>query len=89
MTYNASVSMSGSTSLRNRCTAAAAGEGIDSPEGWVATNWWKLLASPGWTDQWTSAVDSMTVNQNPDLGMRDDVITDGNILAAVQAVNTP
>jgi hypothetical protein len=88
MSYQDSVSMSASTSLRGRCVVAAAGEGIDSPEGWVATNWWKLLASPGWADQWGSASESLTIDQNPDLGARSDVITDGNILAAIQATNS-
>jgi hypothetical protein len=86
MAYSATLAMSNSQSLRGRCVAAAAEEGIDSPDGWVAANWWKLCATSGWSDKWQYAVDNMTLNANSDIGIRDDVIGDADIQSAVQAL---
>jgi hypothetical protein len=88
MSYNSIVEIAQSESLRGRITAAAAAEGIDYPEQWASTAMWKLAASPGWADKWDSANDSYTVNANPDTGARTDVISDGDILSAVQALPT-
>jgi hypothetical protein len=86
MSYNAITSMASSPTLRARLTAAAAEQGYDNPDQWLSVHMWALASSPGWADKWVSAAGSMTVNQNPDLGVRDDVITDGDILAAVQGI---
>ena len=86
MSYNIVVAMVASTSLTTRCAAAASGEGVQTPLAWAQENAWELASSPGWADAWKSAMDSLTVNANPDIGQRDDVITDGMILAAVQAL---
>lgn len=75
-------------SLMGRITAAAASEGIDNPESWVAQRMWKFAAQPTWGDKWQYAKDTATPNVNPDSGARTDVISDGDILAAVQALNT-
>lgn len=87
MSYTSIVEMANSSSLIGRLTAAAAGEAIATPEQWVRTNLWKIVSSPGWADQWAYAFDTATVNTNPDLGIRTDVISDGDILSAVQAVH--
>jgi hypothetical protein len=86
VSYSSIVEMATSSSLRGRLTAAVAGEGIDNPEQWTATNVWKLVASPGWADAWQFATDNYQVNANPDFGARIDVISDNDVLAAVQAV---
>lgn len=87
MSYTSVVEMANSSSLIGRLTAAAAGETITSPEQWTRTNLWTLVSSPGWADKWQYADDNATVNTNPDLGIRNDVISDADILSAVQAVH--
>jgi hypothetical protein len=67
-------------------TAAAAKEKIVNPEQWVMVNAWNLSASPGWDAKWDSAGVGLTVNGNPDLGARTDVISDADILSAVQVL---
>jgi hypothetical protein len=89
MTYRAIVEMARSVSLQQRCAAAAAEQGVTSPDQWVTMRIWQFAASPGWADKWQYATDEITINQQPDLGIRDDVISDGDILAAVQALNAP
>lgn len=87
MSYASIVEMANSGSLIGRITAAVAGEGIDNPEQWTRSNLWKLVASPGWADDWDYAkgASGNNPNVNPDLGVRTDVISDAKILAAVQA----
>lgn len=85
MSYNSIREMAASSSLLSRVAAAAAQEGTDSPVAWANSNMWKLAASPGWDDQWDYAKATATPNVNPDTGARTDVISDSDILAAVQA----
>lgn len=89
MNYQSVLNMANSTSLMNRIIAAVAVEGIHNPEAFVNENRWKLAATPGWADDWAYAEDVLTSNQNPDLGARDDVISDAKILAAIQALIAP
>ena len=70
--------------LRERLIAAAALEGIADPEAWVDGKRWEFAAQPGWADAYASAV--ATFIDLP--GLRPGVITDAQILAAVQALNT-
>lgn len=86
MSYTDITIMAGNASLLGRVTAAAAEEGINDPGNWAASNIWQIVAQPGWDDAWNYAEGNKTVNVNPDTGARDDVINDGMILAAVQAV---
>jgi hypothetical protein len=67
-----------------RVTACAAIEDLPDPRSWVTGHEWQLAASPGWGDAWAyaSAVDP----DETDLGSRSDVISDGMILASVQAI---
>jgi hypothetical protein len=88
VSYTSVVEMANSSSLIGRLTAAAAGESIADPQAWVRTNLWKIVSSPGWADDWAYAADTASVNTNPDLGIRTDVISDAKILAAIQAVHT-
>lgn len=84
--YIATVQMAGSQSLRDRITACAAVEGEADPTGWTNNNVWKIITQPGWQDNWQYAVDNANDNVNPDTGRRTDVISDAEILSAVQAV---
>lgn len=88
MAYADIVEMAQSTTLRQRIAAAVAGEGEADPVQWAADNMWHLAASPGWADDWSYARDTATVNTNPDVGARSDVIDDPQILSAVQARRT-
>lgn len=88
MSYNSIVEMARSGSLLGRITAAAAAENIDNPDSWVASRMWKFAGQPGWADKWAFASDNWNVNANSDFGVRTDVISDADILTAVQALNT-
>lgn len=87
MSYTAIAEMAISKSLRSRVAAAAASEGIAEPMTWANDHMWQLVASPGWGDKWSYASDNWQVNVNPDFGARTDVMSDADILAAVQALN--
>lgn len=89
MSYTDIAIMATSPSLIGRATAAAAEQGITEPGNWVARNIWRIVAQPGWDEAWNYAEGTKTINVNQDTGARDDVINDGMILAAVQALNTP
>lgn len=88
MTYSSIRNLATDGTLMGRITACAATEGIETPDSWVAARMWKFASQPGWGDKWQYAVDNATANTNPDIGARDDVISDPDILAAVQALNT-
>lgn len=85
--YAGMVQIATSPTLTLRVTAAAAAEGIENPTAWAVGHMWDIAAQPGWSDDWDYAVDNATVNANPDVGARTDVISDQKILAAVQALS--
>ena len=84
MAYSSIVEMANDNDLRQRCIAAVAEQGVDQPDGWVANNMWHLAATTGWAADWEYAKDTYTINLNPNLGQRGDVIDDAQIEAAVQ-----
>lgn len=88
MSYNGIREMAKSTSLLERIAAAAAEEGIEFPVPWANAHMWEIAASPEWSTKWDYAKDTWQVNANPDFGARTDVISDADILSAVQATNT-
>ena len=77
--------MSADVDLTSRVAACAAQEGVPDPRQWAADNVLLLAAEPGWADAWASAV--AAGNEQP--GRDPAVITDGMILAAVQAAAAP
>jgi hypothetical protein len=85
MSLSAVAEIASSVSLRERIIACAAQEGEPDPVQWARDHVWAIAASPGWDDNWDYAKASSTPNTNPDIGGRDDVITDAAILSAVQA----
>lgn len=86
MSYSDVIAMAQSSSLITRIIACAAAEDIPNPTGWVGERNWKFASTPGWAAQWSYAVDTATVNVNPDTGARIDVISDADILSRVQAI---
>ncbi len=82
MSYSTIATIQEDFALRRRLNACAAAEGIEPPEQWVADNSWKLAVQPGWAAAWESAIASGI--ESP--GRREDVITDGMLLSAVQAI---
>lgn len=73
--------------LRERIAACAVTEGITNPHptAWADKHQWQLAASPGWGAAYSYA--AATGNDNP--GQDEAVVTDGMILAAVQAILNP
>ena len=85
MSYMALVEIVGSGSLRSRIAACVAREGYNGdPVAWADSHMWMVCSQQDWVDAWSYAKDTATVNNNPDIGARDDVINDGMILAVVQ-----
>jgi len=60
-------------------------EGEASPEAWSQAHRWQVAAQPGWADKWDSALAGGI--ERP--GLDDSVITDGDILSAVQSLRNP
>lgn len=83
MTYRTYADIVESQGLRRRLVACAASEGVEgAPASWVASVIWSLPTSE-WVSAWESGVAS---DPTGDIGLRELVITDAMILAAVQAV---
>lgn len=88
MTYLIQNEISESPAMRNRVAQAAAQEGASSdPDSW-AFNFRRTWASaPGWDAAWESYLVSNPGVTDP--GANEAVITDGMILAQVQAMVPP
>lgn len=65
-----------------RVRACAAQEQDDDPNEWASANMLRICASPGWDAKWDSALAGGV--EHP--GRDEAVISDGDILSAVQAV---
>jgi len=85
MGYASISEMVNSGSLRSRLVACAAAEQISNPEQWTASNIYQLCAAIG-DDDWAFATATRNPNFNPDTGARNDVVTDAQILTAVEAI---
>lgn len=85
MSYWDIADMSLNGDLQRRVQAAAAQEQDGDPFAWTAENMLRLCAEPGWAAAWASAIAA----GNPAPGRDEAVITDGMILAGVQALTTP
>ena len=70
--------------IKRRVIACAALEGQFQPGQWWETNGWQVVARTDWANAWAYAV--ATGNTGP--GGDPAVVTDGMILAAVQAVRS-
>lgn len=58
----------------------------EAPLSWVAGNRWVWAASPGWGAKWRFAEDSHPDDPEYQPGRDESVITDGDILSAVQTL---
>lgn len=84
MSYYAQSRLAKDETLFDRVAACAASEQIPNPQGWAWSLVWQFSAQPGWADAYSYAI--ATGVENP--GREESVISDGQILAAVQALNS-
>lgn len=82
MAYYDIAQLSNDGDFLQRCIACAVVEKIADAEQWVAVKRWNLAAAPGFGDAYTYAI--LTGVENP--GRAQEVISDNQILAAVQAL---
>ena len=81
-TYLSIATIAYDQSLAARVTACAAQEGEAEPDMWAADHRWQYAAQPGWGAAWDSAL----AGGIQDPGGNPGVITDGQILSAVQSL---
>lgn len=70
------------SALQARVTACAAQQGEVSPVDWAAANQFRWASQPTWAEKYEYALATMVIEPGKDPA----VITDGDILAAVQAL---
>mgnify|MGYP003579939582 CR=1 FL=1 len=68
-----------------RTRACVTVEGELDPVQWAADHQWQMAATPSFGDKYAAAI----VNQVPRPGNDQSVISDPDILSAVQALRTP
>lgn len=92
MSYNTVATMARDYHLRERVAACASTEGEPNPVAWAESKMWNLAGAPGWDDAWDYAIAVIGATPDPEalalIGRSETVITDGMILAAVQALRT-
>jgi len=83
MSYSSQAALSGDQDFISRVSAAAAVEVAQpaNPVTWAREHIWRIAAAPGFADAYESAV----VAEIPRPGNDPAVISDGQILSAVQA----
>ena len=84
MSFRTQATLADDYFLQRRIAACAALEGIPHPMEWTQERAWTLSAQPGWDAAYETAV--QVGNTAP--GSMETVITDGMILAAVQALKS-
>lgn len=88
MAYSDQSLLSNDPDFAQRLAACAAVEvdlGDVHPLTWAATNQWFIAAAPGFADKYASALAANV----PRPGWNPAVISDGEILSAVQAFDAP
>lgn len=85
MAYSDIAMLSADNDFIQRTRACAATESIDDPVQWTNDHQWDMAAIPGFGDKYASGI----ANGIERPGNDPSVITDGDILAAVQVLNTP
>lgn len=87
MSYKTQATIRSSQSLLARISACAATQpNMTDVDNWASSNMWRFAAMPGWVDKWKYAIDSAEPGAVLDIGNEELVITDPDILSAVQAV---
>lgn len=84
MSYLTQARLAADQVIMLRATACAVSEGVQDPSFWVQQRSWQLSIQPGCDAAYASAL----AGGDPDPGGNESVITDGMILAAVQAIRT-
>lgn len=83
MSFSDIAAIAEDNNIQRRIRAAAEQENVQPNAGvWVASAMWQFAVQPSWADKWASAVAA----GKPDIGSDPTVITDADILAAVQAL---
>ncbi|QIK64140.1 hypothetical protein G7068_13735 [Leucobacter viscericola] len=82
MSYLTQAKLAGDQLIIQRVTACAASEGVPDAPFWASQQGWRLSAQPGWDAAYESALASKVSEPGGD----SSVISDGMILAAVQAI---
>lgn len=88
MSYLTQNEISTNGAMFGRVAQCAASEGVPDPNTWADVNRREWAASPGWDTAWESARASHGGNPSYDPGSDEAVITDGQILAAVQGMQS-
>lgn len=79
-----------SGSMASRVSACAASEGMTSGvEMWTTSHRWEWAATPSWAEKWDYAVETHPDEEDYDPGADDTVITDADILSAIQPMVNP
>lgn len=68
-----------------RTRACASTENIPDPVQWAIDNQWQMAAMPGFGEKYSYALET----GHPSPGRDQAVISDADILSAVQSLNTP
>jgi hypothetical protein len=85
MAYYDVAELSGDSQFINRvaaCYAIETGGSAQNPQTWAMEHNWEMAAQPGFGDAYTYA----RANDNPNPGADPAVITDNQILSAVQSI---
>lgn len=85
MSYFTQADLADDGDIRRRVTACAALEGVPAPEAFAYNHRWELSAQP----DWDSAYESAVANSVERPGRDPAVISDTQILSAVQSINAP
>lgn len=85
MAYSDVALLSNDGDFINRCAACYSTETLTNGYQWAYDNNWVLAATPSFGDKYASALAAGV----PRPGNDQAVISDGDILAAVQALNVP
>lgn len=86
MSYRHVAMMAADPDLAQRVTACAAIEGIPEPWVWQNARAWRFAATPGWGEQYAYALDIHKEEPEYRPGWDEAVITDADILSAVQVI---
>ena len=85
--YSSISALQSDTFFLRRCAACVAQEAVSptDPMQWAYDNSWELAATPGFAEAYQYAIDTGS-STNP--GNDETVITDAQILSAVQLIST-
>jgi len=82
MSYRTQALLAQDQNIIQRITACASTQGIRDPQQWAWSRAWEFSAEPGWDDAYSYALNVGKTEP----GNEEGVITDGMILASVQAL---